>query len=195
MEKELTPEESKQKPQWIRFNHDGSLKNPLRTFIKLLFSDDNLMPSSTRVIGTWIFTFVSMAVGLLTGVLAKKIYTTTDAKIVESCMQGVKTLLWIYTTMLASALSMYGINVWKYIAQIQAGLFIPPVGSIGGLSGYGYGSSYGIGQYGMGQYRVGQYGYLSSPGTLAKGVADDSEEREPPAPKGKTPQAGIGSDD
>jgi hypothetical protein len=183
------PKKVELKATWIKFNADGSLRHPLRTFIRLMFSDDNMMPSSTRVIGTWIFGFVSVAVGVLTGVLALKLHGATDARIVESCMVGVKTLLWIYTTMLATAMSMYGIHVWKYIAQIQAGLFMPPIGM--GM-GSGYGQQYG--QYSQGQYGQQQYGSTGLPAFKPPVPVPADPPTPAPAPK-KTVVAGVGNDD
>lgn len=178
----------KKKSAPVPLNKDGSLKHPLFTFVRLMFSDDNFIPSSARVLGTAIFCFIGLSVGLLTSVLAFKLYSSQDPTVVQTLVSGYKTLVWIYTTLIASGLSFYGINAWKYIAQIQSGFFMPPVNPFGG--------GYGQGMYGGGMY--GGYGQqlqspLATPLVPKAGTTDHVP--HPVQPPVKTPEAGVGSDD
>jgi hypothetical protein len=177
----------KKKSAPVPMNPDGTLKHPLFTFVRLMFSDDNFIPSSARVLGTAIFAFIGTSVGLLTSVLAYKLYVTQDPSVVQTLVSGYKTLVWIYTTLIASGLSFYGINAWKYIAQIQSGFFMPPVNPLGG--GYGQSGYGGYGGYGTG----GGYGVPASPVVPQAGSTDHLP--HPVQPKAKTPEAGVGSDD
>jgi hypothetical protein len=93
----------------------------LMAFLKRMVSDDNGMPSSSRVIGIMIFTLLVVSVGSITGVFLWKLYWTQDANVVKILVEGINKFSWFYMILAATALSLYGINVWKYIAQIKSG--------------------------------------------------------------------------
>ena len=183
------PKKDRSSPDWFQTDSSGGVKHPIRTFIRLMFSDDNHLPSSTRIVGTWIFTFVTLAVGFLTAVLGWKLHETLDPKIVESLMVGIKTLLWIYTTMLASALSMYGINAWKYITQIQAGVLAPAVGMLNSQ----------MGQYSTMSQTTSMPSYQGGTSLpvppVKKAPVINPDPPEPPKPVTKNQIAGVGNDD
>ena len=93
----------------------------LMSFLKRMISDDNGVPSSSRLIGMEIFTLLAVCVGSITGVFLWKLYWTSDSMVVKILVEGINKFAWFYMILAATALSLYGINVWKYIAQIKNG--------------------------------------------------------------------------
>jgi hypothetical protein len=189
-------------PGWIKVKKNGELKAPCRTFLRLMFSDDNLMPSSSRVIGTSIFAFLLSAMTAFTWVVVSKIYGSNDANVIIALVGAFRYIFWFFMFLAASALSMYGIHVWKYMAQIQMGLTGTQGNPWSPNSYNSYGNSYG-GSYGnlggSSPYTTFMQGGLSSSPLirtstpLVKGT-DPTPVPDPP-PTTKTPIAGIGSDD
>jgi hypothetical protein len=102
----------------LKRNPDGTLFHPIRTFLWLLFSDDSHFPSSARVLGMVILSTLSLCVGCVTGVLVYRIANTLDPILLKLFLDGLKGLTTIYLFMSATALSLYGIHVWKYISNL-----------------------------------------------------------------------------
>lgn len=177
------PQAPTKMPGWIKFDSQGNLKHPLRTFIRLMFSDDNAMPSSARVIGTSIFAAVSVGFAAITWVLLWKIVHTQDAPVVESCVSAIKSLMWGYCILVFSALSLYGIHVWKYVAQLQSGF----LGSTTNPFGSNYGQQYG--------YNNMNKSYTPAVSSAVKALDPTPAPGPPAPPPPKTPVAGVGSDD
>jgi hypothetical protein len=179
---------TKKKSTPVPLNPDGTLKHPFTTFLRLMFSDDNYYPSSARVLGTLIFCFIGLSVGALTLTLSIKLWHSQDPAVIQTLVSGYRTLMWMYTTLVGCGLSFYGINAWKYIAQIQSGFFMPQFPQMGG---YQYGAyPGGCGSYG---YSYQQPVIQSSP--LAPKAGSTDHIPAPVPPKVKTPEAGVGSDD
>jgi hypothetical protein len=189
-------------PGWIKINKKGELRAPFRTFLRLMFSDDNLMPSSTRVIGTTIFTFLVAAMTAFTWVVTGKIHATTDPAIINALVGGFRYIFWFFMFMAASALSMYGIHVWKYLGQLQSGL---------GVTG-GTGSPWNPSSFATNTSTVSQSSSISTitpvipmlpqiprglPSDISGLVSRGSDPTPvpPPKPLTKTSIAGFGSDD
>lgn len=104
---------------------DWSPMRDILHFLKRMISDDNGVPSSSRVIGIVIFTILGVSVGSITGVALWKLYFSTDPLMVRVILDALNKFAWIYLILAATALSLYGINVWKYIAQIKTGVATP----------------------------------------------------------------------
>lgn len=171
-------------PSWIKFNAKGELKAPLRTFIRLMFSDDNAMPSSSRVVGSSLFASVTAGFGAITWVLLWKIVHSESPQVVEACVGGIRNLLWGYSILTFSALSMYGIHVWKYVAQLQSGFLGTQANPFNG---------------GYGGYNNMNKSYTPSvTSSIADKVIKEVDPTPPPGPAKppvKTPLAGVGSDE
>lgn len=104
-----------------------SLKRPPKPkthFLTLMASDDRGTPSSSRVIGTVIFACLSLVILAIYTVLLVRIATITDSASLGIVTNALIKFDWVILIMSATALSLYGINVWKYIAQIRAGGFL-----------------------------------------------------------------------
>lgn len=102
--------------------------NPMRElfdFLKMMISDDSGHPSSSRGIGLILFSCLSICVSAVTGVFLYKIVTVSDSQTVKVVTDALIRFTWIYVIMAATALSLYGIHVWKYIAQIRTGVALP----------------------------------------------------------------------
>lgn len=102
------------------FRFVDPMKEFLR-FLSLMASDDRGVPSASRVIGAVIFTILGVSLAAITAVLLWKIVVTTDQVNLSTVVGALSKSMWIYMILAATALSLYGINIWKYIAQIRAG--------------------------------------------------------------------------
>ena len=92
-------------------------------FLRLAFSNDNGVPSSARIIGLFLFSGLLAFLIAATSVLLYRILHTTDAVSLKILVDGFSKFQWHYLYLLAGALALYGINIWKYIAQIRVGSF------------------------------------------------------------------------
>jgi len=103
--------------------------NPFKNFVqffKLVLSDDQGVPSSSRVIGLTIFITLSVCIAAITWVFLRKIYYINDANVLKIMTEGIIKFAWIYLIMAATALSLYGINIWKHVANIRFGGLLAP---------------------------------------------------------------------
>ena len=92
-------------------------------FLRLAFSNDNGVPSSARIIGLFLFSGLLAFLIAATSVLLYRILHTTDVVSLKILVDGFSKFQWHYLYLLAGALALYGINIWKYIAQIRVGTF------------------------------------------------------------------------
>lgn len=174
----------------------------LLEFLRLVVSDDNKLPSSTRIVGIWIFMLLGFSVAGITTALVFKIFTLNDSASLKVVVDGVVKFGWIYMILAATALSLYGIHVWKYIAQLRSGAVFmgdpedsdqmprnPYMG--GGMMGGG-GLFGGGGMMGGGGMRPIQGGGIRPP--LVPGTPVENI-KAPIPPKTPSSVAGIGSDD
>ena len=102
--------------------------NPMKElllFLRMMASDDNGNPSSSRGIGLIIFTSLSICVTGVTATLLYRITQIQDAEALKVATDALIRFAWMYLIMAGTALSLYGINVWKYIAQIRTGVALP----------------------------------------------------------------------
>jgi hypothetical protein len=102
-----------------------------------MYEPDGKTPSSARLIAVSIFTTLNvLTIGIVGGLVRMIVVTTRQiphlAEIGKSTADLVKTVelltkatvtisLWWFLFLAATALSLYGINVWKYVAAIRAG--------------------------------------------------------------------------
>jgi hypothetical protein len=101
--------------------------------MRLMASDDRGTPSSSRVIGALIFIVLGVSLAAITAVLLWKIVVTNDQINLSTVVTAITKFGWLYMILAATALSLYGINVWKYIAQIRAGGFLNEQMQNGGM--------------------------------------------------------------
>ena len=93
-------------------------------FLRMMASDDHGVPSSSRAIGAAIFVVLGVCLASITAVFLWKIVQTNDQINLSTMVTAITKFGWLYMILAATALSLYGINVWKYLAQIRAGGFL-----------------------------------------------------------------------
>lgn len=87
---------------------------------------DGRTPSSARIWGTMILVTVNILTILVILIVLFKLKATDNVQMASVLMTSLaKLVLWEFLFLLATALSLYGINVWKYVAQIRTGVSIP----------------------------------------------------------------------
>jgi hypothetical protein len=176
------------------------MKELLR-FLRLMASDDRGTPSSSRVIGILIFSVLAASVAAITSVLLFKIVVSNDPVIIGHVVTAITKFGWLYMILAATALSLYGINVWKYIAQIRAGEFINPMQMMGGQAQPPAVPSQPTlpirppGPLVVPMATVGQGGAVGSKLIPTLGGVPVEPHTDPIPPKLHTPDAGVGSDD
>lgn len=88
---------------------------------------DGVTPSSARIYALWLIAFVLLAQFLIVNCLIWKLLTldATNANAVGLASVYASVLrvfmLWSMLFDVATALSLYGINVWKYVAAMRTG--------------------------------------------------------------------------
>ncbi len=96
-------------------------------FIGATREHDNVTPSSSRVNGTLIILTILVLQLMIIGVLCWKIFTLDPALATASVILPIYVrtlsifLLWALLFDVATALSLYGINVWRFVAAIRTG--------------------------------------------------------------------------
>ena len=90
-------------------------------FLRLMASDERGQPSSSRVIGFLVFTSLIVSIIAITAVLLWKIVVTVDQVNLSTVVTALSKSMWIFLILAATALSLYGINIWRYVACIRAG--------------------------------------------------------------------------
>lgn len=119
---------------------EGLMGRTLNHLFGATCEPDGVTPSSARTFGAWIFTTVLFLQVLVIGVLCWRIFrldhTIANAPALATIYTSVlKTFfLWSLLFDVATALSLYGINVWKYVAQIRTGVAIKDDGTDVGAS-------------------------------------------------------------
>jgi hypothetical protein len=108
---------------------------------------DGTTPSSARMIAVMIFTALTfLTAGIITGFVHMTVETsesiaqvaatgksTADlTKVIDLLTHAIVTItLWWFLFLAATALSLYGINVWKWVASIRAGVMPNDEGKMG----------------------------------------------------------------
>lgn len=90
-------------------------------FKKSLYEPNGTEVSSSRVFGAIIIVVVCMCQFFLTGVLGVKIMQEIDLEKLRVLIGAFKYMMYAYLILVATALTLYGTNVWKYIAEIKNG--------------------------------------------------------------------------
>ena len=90
-------------------------------FLRLMASDERGQPSSSRVIGFLVFSSLIISIVAITTVLLWKIVVTSDPASLNIVVTALSKSMWIFLILAATALSLYGINIWRYVASIRAG--------------------------------------------------------------------------
>ena len=110
---------------------------------KALMEENGETPSSARLIAAFILGALTVLTFLIILVLLFRIMTIQDPMLGASLLSSLtKITLYWFLFFAATALSLYGINVWKYIAGMRMGFDTSLDGGMGG-SGNTYGSPYG----------------------------------------------------
>ena len=120
----------------------------LLAFFKLVASDGHGNPSSSRVIGMGIFAVLALSLAAITTVFLYRIATLDDQVNLSTITMALTKFDWIYMILAATALSLYGINIWQYLGTLRMGGMF---GQMGGM--YNPMNPYGqMGQMGGGMY-------------------------------------------
>lgn len=96
-------------------------------FIGATRESDNVTPSSARVNGTLIILTILLLQAMIIGVLCWKILTLDPGNVNAATLLPIYVralnifLLWALLFDVATALSLYGINVWRWVAAIRTG--------------------------------------------------------------------------
>jgi len=98
------------------------------TLKKIIQEHDHSTYSSARAWGGWIFLILGICNLILAGSIGWGIHhvlmlTPIDNPALLSLVTSIKNLAWLYVILAATALALYGINVWKYVAQIRNGIY------------------------------------------------------------------------
>jgi hypothetical protein len=131
-----------------------------------LMEANGVTPSSARIIAAFIFGSLTILTFLIILVLLFRIMTIQDPYLGGALLSTLtKITLYWFLFFAATALSLYGINVWKYVAGMRLGFdnsIDPTMGGMNGPQGnrFGWQQPGGMGGYGggMGGYGGGNYG-------------------------------------
>jgi hypothetical protein len=186
----------------------GSRSVPPKThgFIaKSLMEPNGETPSSARIIAAFIFGSLTVLTFLIILVLLFRIMTIQDPYLGGALLSTLtKITLYWFLFFAATALSLYGINVWKYVAGMRMGFdnsIDPTMGGMNGpqgnrfggqqqgvMGGYG-GGNYGGGNYGGGNYGGGNYGSPQMGGQGSRSPYVSPQAPPSPGPAPGTPAA------
>jgi hypothetical protein len=104
------------------------LKPKMPSFIKRAFlEDDGIRVSSSRIMGALTFGVLHLCnvvlIGAISWSLIKVIQThPIDNMALISLLGSIKYLSLLYLILAATALALYGVNVWKYLNEIKNGV-------------------------------------------------------------------------
>ena len=116
-----------------------------------LMEENGETPSSARLIAAFIFGSLTCLTFLIILVLLFRIMTIQDPMLGTALLSSLtKITLYWFLFFAATALSLYGINVWKYVAGMRMG-FDNSMDQMGGMGQMGGGSRFGGGM-GQGSY-------------------------------------------
>lgn len=179
---------------------------PLKFVRDALSETPGGLPSSARVIGAVLFGIVALAVGATTFVLLWRIFFIADSDSLKILVDGLSKFQWQFLYLSATALALYGINVFKQIAQIRAGSLFNIEDNPNMMNPYGMGGMGGM-YGGMGMYNRPPYMPMVTPTTIGQGGTAGTQviktvtgqpvepHTTPVQPKMPTAEAGVGSDD